>query len=367
MSGGGGTQTTTQSQTLPPEYQAAFNSIMQQANQLQPNFQQERQYIPGTPASFSGGRDTNFGGGGDGRFGGYGGSNFGSGYFSNSLDGGTFTPATQGQWQNVGDAVNTGGPTSIVPDLSSQTLQGIDLLSAQNNPEATALLQNTVGGNFLNSNPNTGAVNAGQLNPFADNRNSIAGVLDAIQAASTKSVGDRFSQAGRSGGPGEGLALGTQVARELAPFAFGANEANLTRGFNANESLQNRQFDANSNAANRGFQSFENERGRQINAGNQLMGLNAFRGNNLLQGGSILENQQRQQMREPFDLFNLRTEPLIRAVGGAPMSQSTTQPVNRNRVAGALGGAATGAKIGSLVPGIGTAIGAGVGGLLGYI
>lgn len=52
-------------------------------------------------------------------------------------------------------------------------------------------------------------------------------------------------------------------------------------------------------------------------------------------------------------------------MAGLPYGSSVTQPVNRNRVAGALGGAETGSEIGSAFGPWGTGIGAATGGLMG--
>lgn len=267
-------QTTTQTTTLPPQYQQAFTSILNQANALQPQ-----------PVMRTAQRT--------GSFDGYG----------NYTPGGTYQVPT-GQY--------SGGVTDITPDLSSQTMRGINVLSQGPDAQAMSLLRDTAGGKYLSSNPYAG-------------QSDISGVTDAITQAATRAVGDRFSQAGRTGSPGEGLALGNEVARQLAPYAFGASESALSRGFN----------------------SFENERARQLNAVNPLFNAQQQYGQNLLTAGSILEDQQRQQMLEPFNLFNLRTDPLIRALGGAPTTTSTTSPYNRNVGAGVLGGAATGAGIGS--------------------
>lgn len=275
-------QQVVQSTQLPPQFQRALDSVLNQANALQP--QPTYGYRPAT-------RDVNVG---MDQYG-YSGFSYPESYMERYQTG------------------TTGGVTDITPDLSSQTLRGIDVLSQGPDAQAMNLLRATAGGQYLNSNPFSGQTN-------------LSGVTDAITQAATKAVGDRFSQAGRTGSPGEGLALGNEVARQLAPYAFGANESALTRGFN----------------------SYENERARQLNSALPLMNVQQQYGQNLINAGSIIEEQQRQQMLEPFNLFNLRTDPLIRALGGAPTTTTTTQPVYRNRAAGALGGITTGLGLGSL-------------------
>lgn len=267
-------QTTTQTTSLPPQYQQAFSSILSQANALQPQQVMTSQYVPGQSNGY--------------------------GYTA-----GYNTQVPTGQY--------TGGVTDITPDMSQYTQQGLQYLTQAPDAQAVGVLRGAAGGDYLRSNPFAGTT-------------GIEGVTDAITQAATRAVGDRFSQAGRTGSPGEGVALGNEVARQLAPYAFGANESALTRGFN----------------------SYENERARQLNATNSLLSIPQQYGQNLINAGGIQEDFQRQQMLEPFNLFNLRTDPLIRALGGAPTTVSTTQPVNRNVGAGALGGALTGGSLGAI-------------------
>lgn len=243
-------QQVVQSTQLPPQYQQAFTSILNQANALQPQPVMQRVWNPG-------GVDT-----GD--------------YYGGANSGGYYSMAPTGEY--------SGGVTSVVPELSPQTQSGLEILQAQ---------------------PNQLVVK--QLNQLATG--SIpTGVEDAVIRAATRAVSDRFSQAGRTGSPGEALSLGKTVSDSLAPYAFSGQQSAL----------------------------------------NSLLGLDQQRAQNMLNAGSILEQQQREKMLEPFTLFNLRTDPLIRALGGAPTTTTTTQPVNRNVGAGILGGVATGAGLGML-------------------
>jgi len=341
MSSGPKTQTTTQTASLPPQYQAAMNSVLQQANALSPQPVYESRQVPG-------------------QWTGYGYS----------------APTTI----QVPTGETTGGVESIVPELSQPTLQGLDMLTAGPNQSALNQFTKTAQGGYLNANPFTSAVNPGRMsstggatqsgvNPVIGDRSSIQGVSDAISQQATKAVADRFAQAGRGGSGAEGMTLAGEVTRQLAPFAFAANESGLgrdfagqeaalgrgfagqesnkARGLTAQEAFANRQYQSGENAAMRGNQFFNAERNRQLMAAPQLNAMNQQNIQNQLLAGQITEEQARQQMLEPFNLFNLRTDPLIRAIGGAPLSQTTTQPVNRNVGAGVLGGAATGAGIGS--------------------
>jgi hypothetical protein len=189
------------------------------------------------------------------------------------------------------------GGGSLVPELSPDTLTGMGLLRNQfvDNPGAEVLGQ-TVGGGFLNANPFTGT-------------NDLSGVRDSITRAATQAVGDRFSQAGRSGSPAEAFSLAGTIARELAPFEFGARES----------------------AMGRGFQGFEAERGRQNQAIPAALGLPGLEAQNFLTSGAILEDQQRLQALEPFERVGLFADIFGTALQGAPRSSAST---GRSRNAG---------------------------------
>ena len=395
MSGSSGTQTTKNEQSLPPQFQRAMDQILQGASELRPRFEQKTKWVPNTKALTAQDFSRNMDGMG-----------INNGYAGVSKDFYNRGPGTQtaglGKYVNVGDPVNVGGPTSIVPDFSQQTLQGLDMLTSGGNQDVMNLMTQAAQGNYLDSNPYSNAINAGGMNPYATQTNQysgsinpytsttgIEGVQDAIQRASTKAVSDRFTQAGRGGGPAESMALSNEVARTLAPYAFNANESAQNRFFGGAENRINRmtdaderaiarssqagqdvidrQYRADETAANRGYNAYQQERATQMNAARNLQQMDSINTNNMLQAGIIREQQERQKMLEPFELYNLQTDPLIRALGGAPKTSTSTQPVNRNRAAGALGGASAGATIGSAVPVVGTAVGAVVGGILGAI
>lgn len=266
-----------------------------------------------------------------------------------------------------GELIPASRPGSLVPDLSPDTLAGLDLLRNQfADNQGADVLSRTVGGGFQGANPFAGSGPGGGGNDLSD-------ITRLIQDAATKSVGDRFSQAGRTGSPGEGLAIGGEVARNLAPFAFGARESAL-----------NRELVRGQSALGRGFGAFEAERGRQLGAIPGLFGVQSQGAQNLLNVGQTLEEQQRLQALEPFQKLQLIQGPLATAISGAPPTQQISQPTSRNALAGGLGGAAIGGSIGGAIGGAGASaaggaaagaaggssagpIGAGIGGLLGLL
>ena len=231
-----------------------------------------------------------------------------------------------GELSNV---MNTTG-SNLTPNLSGDTLSGLNLLRSQfgpNNP-GMRFINDTLSGNFLSSNPFTGvnpaagtvnpaaglrnkassmvnssagltnpnaglfdqrssAVNtATGLNPFArmvntsqsiPNRfagtrntvgdNDLSGVIDAVTNAATIGVGDRFSQAGRGGSEGEGVALGREITRQLAPIAFQANEAQLGRQFAGEENRIDRLVNTENALLNRMFAGDESRINRLLSSG----------------------------------------------------------------------------------------------------
>lgn len=240
-------------------------------------------------------------------------------------------------------------PGSLAPDLSQDTLLGLGLLRGQfvDSPGADVLEQ-TVRGEFQGQNPFTFGTPVGPSN--------LEGVTQSITDAAIRSVGDRFSQAGRTGSPGEGLAIAGEVTRNLAPFAFGANEAQL-----------NRQFLGQEAGLGRGFGAFESERARQLGAIPGLFGVRGQEAQNFLNVGQTLEEQQRLQALEPFQRLQLLSGPLATAISGAPPTQQITQPTSRNALAGGLGGALSGGALGGLGGAAFGPIGAGIGGIAGLL
>lgn len=90
-----------------------------------------------------------------------------------------------------------------------------------------------------------------------------------------------------------------------------------------------------------------------------------------LAGEALQDQIARFDYDQNRDIRDLSTyHALLQGQGGqfgtSSVTGSASQPLHRNKMAGALGGAASGASIGTMImPGWGTAIGAGVGGLAG--
>lgn len=91
----------------------------------------------------------------------------------------------------------------------------------------------TLAGDFFGADPGT---------HWFDNR--MAGVEEAISAAAGRAVGDQFSLAGRTGSPAHAMTLGKTVARELAPYQFGAAENQMARKSSAFQNERQRQLAA---------------------------------------------------------------------------------------------------------------------------
>lgn len=200
---------------------------------------------------------------------------------------------------------------SIVPGLSDITMGGIEQLSGPLSGPGFNALSSLAGG---------------QMNPFVGRGNDLSGVRDSIINSAQRAVGDRFSQAGRSGSPAEAMTLGRTVARELAPFEFGARESQLGREFSAGEGMLD----------------------RRLSAGLPLMQAKRQRGLDTLLAGGLLDDQARREAMEPFTRLDMMTGPLVSAISGAPRSTSTTQPIHTNPLSAGLGGALLGSRIGGL-------------------
>lgn len=202
--------------------------------------------------------------------------------------------------QGASPFVGTGAQT-IDDVLSQQFLQ-----SSQVDP-ALSQISATAAGDFQGHNPS-----ANTFNP------ALEAVRERIQQAATRSVADRFAQAGRSGSPAEGLTLSKTVARELAPFEFSALQQN--------QQLQN--------------QNFENERQRQLAASS--LGLNQFNqglgtianfaslapgfdsllsadAKRKIEAGQLRQQQAQNELDVPFLRFERFANPLIAAAGGLPV------------------------------------------------
>ena len=161
------------------------------------------------------------------------------------------------------------------------TIAGAQLL--QDRPESPFIqpgaqqLADTLSGRFLDAgNPALGAVE------------------DRIISAAQRGVGDQFSLAGRTGSPAQQISLAQTIARELAPFQFGA---------------------------------FEQERGRQLGAlslAPQFEPLLNTQAQRLLGVGDIVQQQNQLRIDEPFLQFERFANPLLAAAGRFPVSTTQT-------------------------------------------
>ena len=314
-------QTVTQKTELPPQYTQALDFILGQSQGL------ANQYLPQTQRPvFNGFGRPGFGG-------------FGGGFNFNTSTGGTSSPLPP-----------------IVPELSDQTMQGIDRLGQAPNPLGRSELEATVRGKDIASFVPQSALNSLNSTAGGDFLAGGEGFNAALDAAMRRITPQVLSTFGASGRSDSGLAQ-----QALAQAGFDAFAGQF-----ANERAN--QLNATNALATLGAQ----ERGRQLGAISPLTGLGQMHSQNLLNAGNILEQQDERVLREPFERLNLSLDPIIRAVGGAPRTTTTTQPTSRNIGAGLLGGAATGIGIGQGIgslAGLGslTPLGAGVFGLGGAL
>ena len=256
--------------------------------------------------------------------------------------GGSGYPASNGRFAGLGGPAPDNGefaPPPIIPGFDENTLKGLDSLSVNTNPNLTGNLLSTIRGDDLNESL-TRRIIPGQsfkaLNRAAVGHDLYGGrgfnqAVDAAVRQAMPHINSTFGAAGRSG---SGLAQ-TAIA-QAATDAFAGHYANERAN----------QMSAAGTLANIGASTYNNERARQLAAIPQLQALNDKRTQNLLTAGGIREDRQREQLMEPFTRFNLVTDPIIRAIGGAPTSTTTTQPLHRNTGAGLLGGALGGAGLG---------------------
>lgn len=176
-----------------------------------------------------------------------------------------------GQFQNL----------PAVAPTDPATIAGAQLL--QDRPESEFIgagaqqLLDTLSGGFLDpGNPALGAVE------------------DRIISAAQRGVGDQFSLAGRTGSPAQQTTLARTIARELAPFQFGA---------------------------------FESERDRQLGAlslAPQFEPLLNSVAQRLLGVGDIVQQENQQRIDEPFLQFERFANPLLAAAGRFPVSTTQT-------------------------------------------
>ena len=96
-------------------------------------------------------------------------------------------------------------------------------------------LGQTLGGDFLNSNP---YANMDFFNQ------QMGGVTDYVTDAANRAVGDQFTMAGRTGSPAHSIALSKAITQGLAPFAFNAMDSQLGRAAGASDSERQRMMQA---------------------------------------------------------------------------------------------------------------------------
>jgi hypothetical protein len=275
------TQTVTQKQELPPQINSLLSLLTGEISGL----------AGASRPDYLNGYSSPYGAGGAYAF-------PGSGMFS----GGGMNPGVQ---NGPSMAPGFSGPLpSLVPELSPDTMQGLDLLRSQfSGGPGMDLVNDTVSGDYLRSNPfsnpsrtsrnmfragqnnvtginqTAGAMNwdAGQKNWSADQANPYGDVADAIRRQANIAVGDRFSQAGRGGSQAEYEGIAGEVADRLAPIAFGARESQLNRQTGAEENRINRMtgatenrigriFGSNNDMINRAYNAQENRLGRQFSS-----------------------------------------------------------------------------------------------------
>ncbi len=295
-------QTVTQETKLPPQYARGLDFVLGQGMSL------ANQYLgPTSPA--------------------YGATGF------NPLAGSGFSPMGGGASQGDFSA------PSIVPQLSGDTHRGLAGLAKSSHPLVTENLLATLRGDSMEDGM---AQNILPDSAFSSLNDTAAGnylhggegfnaAVDAAIRRAQPGILSTFGAAGRSG---SGLAQ-TAMA-QAASDAFASQYANE----------RNNQMAAAGALANINTSNFNAERGRQLLAGAQHDALRSQQANDLLRSGSIREDRQREFLLEPFTRFNLATDPIIRAIGGAPTTTSTTQPLHKNTGAGLLGGALGGAGLG---------------------
>lgn len=225
---------------------------------------------------------------------------------------------------------------------------------------------------------------------YGGTRQAVANAENARNADQLKAqtsaglLSDAYTNAQNAFQADQGRSLAAQQSNQQAGLSAGltagqqalaAQEANQQAGLAGQQmglSAQQANQQAGLSAANLGLGSADllgrlgiSQQGVAQNNAQALYGYGAI--------GQDLQNQQNQ-----WDYQNNYLNPqqwplrglsaLESAVSGIPYSNSsaTTQPLYKNKTAGALGGAASGAAMGSSFGPWGTAIGGVAGGLLGY-
>lgn len=180
--------------------------------------------------------------------------------------------------------------------------------SAQN------LASDTLNGNYLNSNP------------YLDS------TFDRAAGAVNRSLDETYARSGRD--LDSNMGVRSDQLNNLATSIYGGN--------------------------------YQAERDRQMGAMSSAIPLGREDYYDISQLGDVgaaVEGQAGNIIDAPYSAVNR----YISQAQGMP-GQTTSTPMTRNRLGGALGGAATGAAVGTqIMPGWGTAIGAVGGGLMGYM
>ena len=243
------------------------------------------------------------------------------------------------------------GPQSYFPgrtyaDFAPETNQALGMQASRATAGSPLLraaqgnIQNTVGGSYLNSNPYVDAM----FNKASD------AVTRQYREATAPSIGSQFALAGRSGSGQHANALNQsqdQLGRTLSGMAADIYGTNYDRE-------RQRQIQASTLAPGLA-QADYGDIGQLANVGAQREEL-AERG--------IGEDVARYNFNQaqPYDALSRYMQYISGGYGG---TSTQTQPLYRNRGAGALGGGLAGAAIGR-TPGIDQPLlGAGLGGLLG--
>lgn len=196
----------------------------------------------------------------------------------------------------------------LVPELDPQARQALEQVIGaagqfQNLPAVAPTDPATIAGaQLLQDRPESEFIGAGaqQLTDtlsgrFLDAGNPALGAVeDRIISAAQRGVGDQFSLAGRTGSPAQQISLAQTIARELAPFQFGA---------------------------------FESERDRQLGGlslAPQFEPLLNTQAQRLLGVGDIVQEQNQLRIDEPFLQFERFANPLLSAAGRFPVSSTQT-------------------------------------------
>jgi len=258
----------------------------------------------------------------------------------------------------------------IVPELSQATQTGINQLQQPTSPGIQNLLQDTLSGQYLNSNPYTNlsvqdiipgsaysALNNTAGGNYLYGGNGFNAAVDSAFRSAKPNILSTFGRAGTGTGGLAQTAINQAYADAFAN-QYGAERANQLNAAGTLADLGNQNI-------NRGYNAYQAERGQQVPAAIQLDALRRQDVQDFLRSGQLIDQQQQQKLLEPFTRLQYLSGPLASAISGAPMTTTTTQPTNRNVGAGILGGAATGLGLGSLTAGSGATGLAALGGPLG--